>query len=52
MKTGLISQRLGSLGNTSAPLPFECVFAIEVENVEYIVIATLASDQAILSARL
>jgi hypothetical protein len=30
-KTTNLNQRLNSLDNTSVPLPFECVFAIEVE---------------------
>lgn len=30
-KTTNLNQRLSSLDNTSVPLPFECVFAIEVE---------------------
>jgi len=30
-RTTNLDQRLSSLDNTSVPLPFECVFAIEVE---------------------
>ena len=33
-KTTNLEQRLKSLDNTSTPLPFRCVFAVEVEDMD------------------
>lgn len=35
-KTTNLEQRLKSLDNTSTPLPFRCVFAIEVEDMDQV----------------